>query len=139
VSKPGEHYTLNYYVPSLDGPYVAYGVSPSGSEDAVIHVLDFTTGKETGELIDRSWYGGISWLPDGQSFLHVRFQKLPPGADPTILDTLAGCAPLPLRQQTGSFPAPGVGAVLLASAAEFSGKAPFGCGWVRYRTTVAAK
>jgi prolyl oligopeptidase len=82
VSKPGEHYTLNYYVPSLDGLYVAYGVSPSGSEDAVIHVLDFTTGKETGELIDRSWYGGISWLPDGQSFLHARFQKLPPGADP---------------------------------------------------------
>jgi len=82
ATKPGEHYTLSYYVPSLDGRYVAYGVSPSGSEDAVIHVLDLTTGKETGELIDRSWYGGISWLPDGQSFLHVRFQKLPPGADP---------------------------------------------------------
>jgi prolyl oligopeptidase len=83
ATKSGEHYTLSYYVPSLDGHYVAYGVSPSGSEDAVIHVLDLTTGKETGELIDRSWYGGISWLPDGESFLHVRFQKLPPGADPS--------------------------------------------------------
>lgn len=68
ATKPGEHYTLNYFVPSLDGHYLAYGVSPSGSEDAVIHVLDLSTGKETGELIDRSWYGGISWLPDGQSF-----------------------------------------------------------------------
>jgi prolyl oligopeptidase len=82
AAKPGEHYTLNYYVPSLDGRYLAYGVSPSGSEDAVIHVLNLTTGKESGELIDRSWYGGISWLPDGQSFFHLRFQKLSPGADP---------------------------------------------------------
>jgi prolyl oligopeptidase len=81
-TKSDEHYTLNYYVPSLDGRFVAYGVSPSGSEDAVIHVLDLTTGKDTDESIDRSWYGGISWLPDGQSFFHVRFQKLPPGADP---------------------------------------------------------
>ena len=82
VTKPGEHYTLNYYVPSLNGRFMAYGVSPSGSEDAVIHVLDLTTGQETGELIDRSWYGGISWLPDEQSFFYVRFQKLSQGADP---------------------------------------------------------
>ena len=83
VMKPDEHYTLNYYVPSFEGRYVAYGVSPSGSEDAVIHVLDLKAGKESGELIDRSWYGGISWLPDGRSFFHVRFQKLARGADPT--------------------------------------------------------
>jgi prolyl oligopeptidase len=83
VKKPGEHYSLTYYVPSWKGDLVAYGVSPSGSEDAVIHILNSKTGNETGETIDRSWYGGISWLPTGNSFLHVRFQKLPPGADPT--------------------------------------------------------
>src|SRR5579862_1417998 len=81
ASKQGEHYTLSYYVPSLDGRYVAYGVAPAGSEDAVIHVLDRTRGSEAAESIDRSWYGGISWLPDGESFLHVRLQKLPKGAD----------------------------------------------------------
>jgi prolyl oligopeptidase len=82
ATKPGEHFTLNYYVPSYDGRYVAYGVSPSGSEDAVIHILDTSTGRETGETIDRSWYGGISWLPDQKSFLHLRLQKLAEGADP---------------------------------------------------------
>jgi len=82
AAKPGEHFTLDYYAPSYDGRYVAYGVSPSGSEDAVIHILDTSTGHETGETIDRSWYGGISWLPDGLSFFHVRFQKLAPGANP---------------------------------------------------------
>lgn len=80
--KAGEHYSLNYYFPSLDGRYIAFGISPAGSEDAVIHVLDTTTGRETGEWIDRSWYGGISWLPDGKSFFHIRFQKLAPGVAP---------------------------------------------------------
>lgn len=82
-TEPNQHFTLNYYVPSYDGRYVAYGVSPSGSEDAVIHVFDTSTGRETAEMIDRSWYGGISWLPDQKSFLHIRFQKLSEGADPT--------------------------------------------------------
>ncbi len=82
VTAPGTHYSLNYYVPSYDGRYIAYGVSPGGSEDAVIHILDTSTGRDTGETIDRSWYGGITWLPDNRSFFHVRFQKLGPGADP---------------------------------------------------------
>jgi len=47
VVTPGTHYSLNYYVPSYDGRYVAYGVSPGGSEDAVIHILDTSTGRDT--------------------------------------------------------------------------------------------
>jgi prolyl oligopeptidase len=82
VTAPGTHYSLDYYVPSYDGHYVAYGASPGGSEDAVIHILDVSTGRDTGETIDRSWYGGISWLPDNRSFFHVRFQKLGQGAGP---------------------------------------------------------
>ncbi|HXW90955.1 MAG TPA: prolyl oligopeptidase family serine peptidase [Terriglobales bacterium] len=82
ATAPGTHYSLNYYVASYDGRYVAYGVSPGGSEDAVIHILDVASGRDTGEAIDRSWYGGIAWLPDNRSFVHIRFQKLAPGADP---------------------------------------------------------
>jgi len=82
VKEAGTHYSLDYYLPSLDGHYVAYGISPSGSEDAVIHILDVTTGRESSETIDRSWYGGISWMPDNRSFTHIRFQELKPGMDP---------------------------------------------------------
>jgi prolyl oligopeptidase len=78
----GEKFTLTYSYPSYDGRYIAYGISPAGSEDAVIHILDTTTGRETGETIDRSWYGGVYWLDDGKSFYHVRFQKLEAGMDP---------------------------------------------------------
>lgn len=69
VTTAGTHYSLNYYVPSYDGKYVAYGISPGGSEDAVIHILDVAFGRDTGETIDRSWYGGIAWLPDNRSFV----------------------------------------------------------------------
>ena len=76
-------FVLNYYAPSFDGSRVAYGASPGGSEDAVIHVVDVATGRESGETIDRGWFGSPSWLPDGRSFFHNRMQKMQPGMPPT--------------------------------------------------------
>ncbi len=79
----GAPYALNYYTPSDDGRYVAYGVSPGGSEDAVLHILDTTTGRDTGETIDRAQFGEpIGWRPDGRSFFYNRLQNLAPGAAP---------------------------------------------------------
>jgi prolyl oligopeptidase len=82
VKEPGTHYSLSYYAPSLDGRYVAYGISLSGSEDAAIHILDLSTGHDLPETILRSWYGGISWLPDNSSFVHTQFQPMNPGMAP---------------------------------------------------------
>ena len=79
----GPHYVISYYAPSLDGRYVAVGISPGGSEDAVIHVVDTSTGSETGDLIDRAQFGSPSWLPDGRSFVYNRMQKLGPGSAST--------------------------------------------------------
>jgi prolyl oligopeptidase len=79
----GPHYSIDYYAPSFDGRYVAFGVSPAGSEDAVLHVLDADTGKETGDVIDRAQFGNPNWLPDGRSFLYNRLQKLGPNAAPS--------------------------------------------------------
>jgi prolyl oligopeptidase len=81
-SAPGTHYSLDFFFPSGNGRYVTYGISISGSEDSVIHILDTSTGHDTRETIDRSWYGFPSWMPDHQSFLHNRLQKLPEGANP---------------------------------------------------------
>ncbi|HXL86210.1 MAG TPA: hypothetical protein VN927_03330, partial [Gemmatimonadaceae bacterium] len=72
-------FVLNYYAPSFDGSRVAYGASPGGSEDAVIHVVDVATGRESAETIDRGWFGNPSWLPDNRSFFHNRMQKMQPG------------------------------------------------------------
>ena len=59
----GKHYTINYFLPSLDGKYVAYGISEGGSEAAVIHVVDTATGNVLPDAIDRAYYiGATSWL-----------------------------------------------------------------------------
>ncbi len=79
----GSKYSINYYGPSFDGRYIAFGVSPAGSEDAVLHVVDGTTGKETGDTIDRAQFGNPAWLPDNRSFVYNRLQKLGPKSAPT--------------------------------------------------------
>jgi prolyl oligopeptidase len=74
----GSHSVISYYSPSIDGRYVVYGISPGGSEDAVIHVVETASGRETGDLIDRAQFGSPSWSPDGGSFFYNRQQKLGP-------------------------------------------------------------
>ncbi len=50
----GKHYAIDWFAPSLDNKYVAYGLSLGGSEQSVLHVKDVATGKETGDRIDRA-------------------------------------------------------------------------------------
>lgn len=77
------HLSIDYFVPSRDGRYVAYGISPGGSEESVLHVLDSATGRDQGESIDRALFGVISWRPDGRSFTYLRLQQPAANAAPT--------------------------------------------------------
>lgn len=87
LATAGKHYTINYFLPSLDGKYVAYGISEGGSEAAVIHVVETATGNVLPDAIDRAYYIGVtSWLPDN-SFYYVRFPKLAPGEPETDKET----------------------------------------------------
>ena len=69
---PGSHNAISYYNPSMDGKMVAVGVSPGGSENAIIHILDVDTGNELPETIDRARFGGIAWRADNRSFFGAR-------------------------------------------------------------------
>lgn len=90
LAKAGQHYTIDYFLPSLDGKRVAYGISEGGSEAAVIHVVDTATGQVLPDAIDRAYFGGAtSWLPDGNSFYYMRFPKLKPGESPNEKETRA--------------------------------------------------
>ncbi len=80
---PGSHNAISYYSPSWDGKMVAVGVSPGGSENAIIHILEVDTGKELPETIDRARFGVTGWLSDNRSFLYNRLQKLAPGQPKT--------------------------------------------------------
>jgi len=80
TTTPGvEHYALDYYAPAPDNSYVAYGLSPGGSENSVIHIVSVATGKPTTDAIDRAQGADPTWLPDGR-LLYQRLQKLEPKA-----------------------------------------------------------
>jgi prolyl oligopeptidase len=79
----GKHFSIDYFQPSLDGKYVAYGISPGGSEESVLHVLEAATGTALSDVIDRAEFGQPTWLADGKSFFLARTQKLGPDAPAT--------------------------------------------------------
>ncbi|HXY31501.1 MAG TPA: prolyl oligopeptidase family serine peptidase [Gemmatimonadaceae bacterium] len=82
-AKQGTHNSLDYFAPSLDGKYVAYGISSGGSEASVLHIVEVATGRVVADSIDRAQFGPPAWLPDGRSFLYNRLQKLSADAPPT--------------------------------------------------------
>ncbi|HKE92735.1 MAG TPA: prolyl oligopeptidase family serine peptidase [Povalibacter sp.] len=71
------HYAMNYWSASPNGRYVLYGVSPSGSENAIIEIMEVATGKVLPDRIDRVQYASPSWLPDSSAFF---FNRLAEGA-----------------------------------------------------------
>jgi prolyl oligopeptidase len=74
----GVHFSIDYFQASPDGKLVAVGISPGGSENSVLHVLDASDGKEAGPSIDRAQFGAVYWLPDNHSFFYNRLRKLAP-------------------------------------------------------------
>jgi prolyl oligopeptidase len=86
LTKDGVHYSIDYFQPSLDGTLVVYGISPGGSEDSVIHILETATGKLLPDAIDRARFGAIAWLPGNKSFLYNRLQKLTPDMPRTAFE-----------------------------------------------------
>jgi prolyl oligopeptidase len=77
------HYALDFYTPSWDGRYVAYGISAGGSEVSVLHVLEVVTGKTLAEEIDRTNDSFIAWRPDNRSFFYLRYLKTTPDTPPS--------------------------------------------------------
>lgn len=67
-TKGDVHYSLNFWQLSPKGTYIAYGMSPSGSENAVLEVMETATGKILSERIDRAQFASPSWLADETGF-----------------------------------------------------------------------
>lgn len=82
----GEPAAINYYAPSPDGKYVAYGISLGGSEMSTLRFLDIQAAKNLPEEIDRILIGAVSWKPDSRGIFYNRLQKLAPDAPPTELE-----------------------------------------------------
>ncbi|MDX2234377.1 MAG: prolyl oligopeptidase family serine peptidase [Hyphomonadaceae bacterium] len=74
-----KHISLDWWLASPSGTHVVYGLSPSGSENSIVHIMEVATGVILPERMDRAQYASPSWLPDGTGFF---YNRLAAGAAP---------------------------------------------------------
>ena len=89
AKRTGVPHAINYFQPSWDGKYVAYGLSAGGSEDASLHIVEVASAKDLGETFPRVHEGMVGWLPDSRSLTFNQLKKPTPGESDTetFLDT----------------------------------------------------
>jgi len=66
---------LDWWTPSEDGKYVAYGTSPSGSEMSTLHVIETASGKLLPDSIERTRAASIAWKLDNSGFYYTRYPR----------------------------------------------------------------
>lgn len=74
------HSTIDWLFPSRDGRLVAFGLSPGGSEQSVLHVIEADGKNVLDDSIPLAQFGNVEWLADNRSFLYHRMAQLPEGA-----------------------------------------------------------
>ena len=67
---------LDWWYPSEDGKYVAFGTSPNGSELSTLQVIDAGSGALLAEKIERTRAASVAWLPDSSGFYYTRYPRL---------------------------------------------------------------
>jgi prolyl oligopeptidase len=64
---------LDWYQPSENGKYLAYGTSSGGSEMSTLHVIEIKTNTVLPDTIERTRAASIAWLPDNSGFYYTRY------------------------------------------------------------------
>jgi prolyl oligopeptidase len=66
---------LDWWYPSDDGNYVAYGTSHSGSEESTLYLIETATGKLLSDTIERTRFASVAWKKDNSGFYYTRHPK----------------------------------------------------------------
>jgi prolyl oligopeptidase len=66
---------LDWWFPSDDGQYVAYGTSPSGSEISTLRVIETGSGKLLSDTIENTRIAQVAWKKDNSGFYYGRNPK----------------------------------------------------------------
>jgi prolyl oligopeptidase len=66
---------LDWWFPSDDGKYVAYGTSASGSEESILHVIESASGKILPDTIEGTRFASLAWKKDNLGFYYTRHPK----------------------------------------------------------------
>jgi prolyl oligopeptidase len=66
---------LDWFQPSENGKYVAYGLSQGGSEMSTLHIIETKTGTVLPDAIGRTRAASIAWKHDNSGFYYTRYPK----------------------------------------------------------------
>jgi prolyl oligopeptidase len=67
--------SLDWWYPSDDGQYVAFGTSANGSELSTLQVINAGSGTLLAEKIERTRAASVAWLPDNSGFYYTRYPR----------------------------------------------------------------
>ena len=67
--------SLDWWYPTHDGKYVAYGTSASGSEISTLYVVETATGKKLADVIPQTRAASVAWKHDDSGFYYTRYPK----------------------------------------------------------------
>lgn len=70
IIDPPSGYGINFYSPSHDGQYVAYGLSRNGYESTEIKIIKVTDGTVLKDRLPLVRYPNVVWAGDNQSFYY---------------------------------------------------------------------
>ncbi len=66
---------LDWWYPSDDGKYVAFGTSANGSELSTLQIIEAGSGNLLAEKIERTRAASVAWLPDSSGFYYTRYPR----------------------------------------------------------------
>jgi prolyl oligopeptidase len=71
--------SVDFFVPSFGGKYVAAAISENGSEDSAARIFEVSTGKELPDVVPRVNFatagGSIAWKADSSGFYYTRYPQ----------------------------------------------------------------
>jgi len=62
--------SLDFFYPSFDGKYIAFGKSKEGSEASILYIIDTENKKLLSDTIPETKWTSIAWLPDNSGFYY---------------------------------------------------------------------
>lgn len=82
-------FLINYIKPNYDGSKVVIALTESGKEISEMVIYDLEKKKVLEDIISNSWpadSGGISWLPDNNSFIYLFYPITDPNSNGFLKD-----------------------------------------------------
>ncbi|MEN3045310.1 MAG: prolyl oligopeptidase family serine peptidase [Candidatus Hydrothermales bacterium] len=64
--------SLDFFYPSLDGRYIAYGKSEAGSEASTMYIIDVENKKVFSDELPQTKWTSVAWLKDNSGFYYTR-------------------------------------------------------------------